>query len=215
MQRLAWKAAGMAAVVGGVVALMPGCESMYYGEEQQDLQAQQQVTLQQSVRQDTERADREVAALRAELRAFQENQKQLYGYIDELRQENGARAQEIEKLRSLVATLAAQVNAADGAWRNDMSSFKEKLAQDQSRAMKTLTTNVADEMARNLNQVKQAAESSRPAAGAATQEYTVAAGDTVSAIAKAFNITPASLCNANGIKGNVIRVGQKLKIPAK
>jgi nucleoid-associated protein YgaU len=215
MQRMAWKMAGMAVVVGGVVALLPGCESMYYSEGQQDLQEQQQMVAQQSVRQDAERADREVAALRGELRAFQDSQKQLYGYIDDLRQENGARAQEIEKLRGLVADLAARLNAADGNWREGMSSFKDKLAQDQDRAMKKFSNNVAEEMARNLNQVRQSAESSRPAPAAATQEYTVVAGDTVSAIAKAFNLSPASLCNANGIKGNVIRVGQKLKIPAK
>ena len=28
-------------------------------------------------------------------------------------------------------------------------------------------------------------------------------------------VTPAALCSANGVKGNVIRVGQKLKIPGK
>ncbi len=214
MQRLTWKAVGMAAVIGGVAALMPGCESMYVGEEP-DLQAQQQVTQQQTLLQDSERANRDVAALRADLHAFQESQKQLYTAIDELRQENSARAQEIEKLRSLVAALDSRVNTADGAWRNDMSSFKEKLAQDQTKAMTKLTGNLADEMARNLNRVQQSAESSRAASAAAAQEYTVQTGDTVGAIAKAFGITPAVLCSANGIKGNIIRVGQKLKIPAK
>lgn len=213
MQRVTWKSLGMTACIGGLMALMQGCESMYYNDSA-DLQAQQQVVLQQSVQQDTDRVNRDVAALRADLHAFQENQKQLYAVIDELRQENSARAQEIEKLRSLVAALDSRVNTADGAWRSDMSSFKEKLAQDQHKAMEKLTGNLADEMARNLNQVKQATESSR-AAAAPTQEYTVQANDTVSAIAKAFGITPAALCSANGIKGSTIRVGQKLKIPPK
>ena len=211
MLRMTRKAAGLA-VVGGLAALLSGCESMFYGGETEDLHLQQQAVSQPSPRQDVERTDRDVAALRADLHAFQETQKQLYSFIDELRQENGARAQEIEKLRSLVAALEARVNTADGAWRNDMSSFKEKLAQDQQKAMKTLTTNVADEMARSLNQVKQSADTSR---AAPAQEYTVQAGDTISAIAKAFGVTPAALCSANGVKGNVIRVGQKLKIPGK
>jgi predicted RNase H-like nuclease (RuvC/YqgF family) len=214
MQRKTWKAAGWAAVIGGLAALMQGCESMYYSEAE-DTQVQQQNLVQQAARQDADRASREVATLRADLHAFQESQKQLYTAIDELRQENSARAQEIEKLRSLVAALDARMNSSDGAWRNDMSSFKDKLAQDQQKAMNKLTINLADEMAKNLNQVKQSAESSRAAAQAAgAKEYTVQAGDTVSAIAKAFGITPAALTSANGIKGSTIRVGQKLKIPA-
>lgn len=214
MQRTTWKAAVVLAVSGGLAALMPGCES-FYDSGTADLQVQQQVTQQQSLRQDAERANRDVAALRADLHAFQESQKKLYTTIDDLSRENTARAQEIEKLRSLVAALDARMNTADGAWRSDMSSFKEKLAQDQQKAMKTITVNLADEMARNLNQVKQSAESSRAAQAASVQEFTVQAGDTVGAIAKAFGVTPAALCSANGIKGNVIRVGQKLKIPPK
>ena len=214
MQRMTWKATGMVAVIGGLAALMQGCESMYYSESA-DLQSQQQAVLQQSQRQTSEQAGREVAALRVDLHAFQESQKELYAAIVELRLENTARAQEIEKLRSLVAALDSRMNSSDGAWRNDMSSFKEKLAQDQQKAMIKLTDNMANEMAKSLNQVKQSAESSRPAPAAAGQEYTVQAGDTVSAIAKAFGVAPAALCSANGIKGNVIRVGQKLRIPAK
>ncbi|QFU74572.1 AMIN domain-containing protein [Halioglobus maricola] len=45
-------------------------------------------------------------------------------------------------------------------------------------------------------------------------EYTIARGDTLSAIAQRFNISLASLKTANGIDGSKIMVGQKLTIPA-
>jgi predicted RNase H-like nuclease (RuvC/YqgF family) len=213
MEHLTWKKAGYLAMAVGLGVLLQSCESWYYNEEQDLLLQQQQRAAQAAARQDSDRASREVAALRADLHAFQESQKQLYAVIDELRQENSARAQEIEKLRSLVASLDSRVSTADGAWRSEMGSFKERLAQDQQKAMTKLTGNLADEMARNLNQIRQANEGSR--AAAATQEYTVQAGDTISAIAKAFNLTPDALRAANGLKGDTIRVGQKLKIPGR
>ena len=213
MFRFPTQSAGFLAALGAAALLLQGCESMYYSEEQ-DIQLQRdRQQMQQVLQQDTDRSSREVATLRADLHAFQESQKQLYTVIDELRQENNARAQEIEKLRSLVASLESRVGATDSAWRNDMLSFKEKLGQEQQKAMTKLTSNLADEMARNLNQVRQANESAKAAASA--QEYTVQAGDTVSAIAKAFGVSPEALCSANGIQANKIRVGQRLKIPSR
>lgn len=46
--------------------------------------------------------------------------------------------------------------------------------------------------------------------------YIVKSGDTLSGIAKRFNVTVAELVSANGIKNpNLIRVGQVLMIPGK
>jgi len=214
MKRTTWRRAGQLAATVGLAVLMQGCESYYYDEEQ-DLLMQQQRAREVAARQDGDRSAREVAAIRADLHAFQENQKQLYTVIDELRQENNARAQEIEKLRSLVADLDSRVSNGNEAWRGEMASFKDRLAQEQQKAMTKLTGNLADEMARNLNQIRQASESARPApAATVTHEYTVQAKDTIGQIAKAFNITPDALRAANGLKGDTIRVGQKLKIPA-
>ncbi len=46
------------------------------------------------------------------------------------------------------------------------------------------------------------------------QQYTIARGDTLSAIAQRFNVSEADLRNRNGISGEKILVGQKLLIPA-
>lgn len=213
MKSITWKTVGRAAAVAGMAICMQGCESFYYNEEQDLLVQQERLRLQQTIRQGSDQTSRDLATLRTDLHAFQENQKQLYLVIDELRQENTARAQEIEKLRSLVAALDSRMSTSDNAWRSDMSSFREKLAQDQQKAMTKLTSNLADEMARNLNQIRQSAEVSRTAAN--TMEYTVQAGDTLSAIAKAFNVSPDAIRVANGFKGDIIRVGQRLKIPTR
>ncbi|MEH6587304.1 MAG: N-acetylmuramoyl-L-alanine amidase [Halioglobus sp.] len=45
-------------------------------------------------------------------------------------------------------------------------------------------------------------------------QYTIARGDTLSAIAQRFNVSLSSLKVSNGISGSTIRVGQKLTIPA-
>ncbi|NLF17179.1 MAG: LysM peptidoglycan-binding domain-containing protein [Lentisphaerae bacterium] len=213
MKTTTWKTVGRAAAVAGMALWMQGCESFYYNEEQDLLVQQERLQMQQTMRQSSDQTSRDLATLRTDLHAFQENQKQLYLVIDELRQENTARAQEIEKLRSLVAALDARMSTSDNAWRSDMSSFREKLAQDQQKAMTKLTSNLADEMARNLNQIRQSTETARAASSA--MEYTVQAGDTLSAIAKAFNVAPEAIRAANGLKGDIIRVGQRLKIPSR
>lgn len=54
-----------------------------------------------------------------------------------------------------------------------------------------------------------------PAARAGTgTEYVVQAGDTLSGLAVKFRVTVAAIRSANGLKSDVIRVGQKLVIPA-
>lgn len=45
------------------------------------------------------------------------------------------------------------------------------------------------------------------------REYTIARGDTLSAIAQRFRVSLKSLKQSNGLSGDTIRVGQKLQIP--
>ena len=44
-------------------------------------------------------------------------------------------------------------------------------------------------------------------------EYVAQKGDSLAAIAKAFNVSLTSLQKANGLKSTSLRVGQKLVIP--
>lgn len=45
-------------------------------------------------------------------------------------------------------------------------------------------------------------------------EYTIAQGDTLSAIAKRYNVSVSELREANGLNTSMIKVGQRIKIPA-
>ena len=52
-----------------------------------------------------------------------------------------------------------------------------------------------------------------PAPVAASQEYTVAKGDSLTRIAKKFGVSVADLKAANGLSSDAVKVGQKLVIP--
>ena len=44
-------------------------------------------------------------------------------------------------------------------------------------------------------------------------EYTVQQGDTLSLIAKAFGSTVQKIKELNGMKGDALRIGQKINVP--
>jgi LysM repeat protein len=45
--------------------------------------------------------------------------------------------------------------------------------------------------------------------------YKVRRGDTLSGIARKYNVSVATLRNVNGLRGNQIRIGQRLKVPSR
>jgi LysM repeat protein len=55
----------------------------------------------------------------------------------------------------------------------------------------------------------------RPTSGRPAISYTVRSGDTLSGIASRHGTTVAALRSANGIRGDMIRIGQRLKVPGK
>ena len=58
-------------------------------------------------------------------------------------------------------------------------------------------------------------QTKRPAQQATTRTHTVKKGESLSRIANKYGVTVAALKSANGLKGDNIQPGQKLKIPAK
>lgn len=65
--------------------------------------------------------------------------------------------------------------------------------------------------AEKLAAASKGAESADPSSGGGT--YVVASGDTLSSIAKKFGTSIAKLKSENGLKNNLLRVGQKLRLP--
>ena len=74
------------------------------------------------------------------------------------------------------------------------------------------TTKASEKKASAKKASKPAVKQAEPASGSG--EYTVQAGDVLGRIAKKFGVKSADIKEANGLKSDAIRVGQKLKIPS-
>ena len=98
-------------------------------------------------------------------------------------------------------TAAAAVPAASAA------SNRVSTAMDSST--RTQQTQQAGPAQQTRTQTK------RPAQQATTRTHTVKKGESLSRIANKYGVTVAALKSANGLKGDNIQPGQKLKIPAK
>lgn len=116
--------------------------------------------------------------------------------------------------------LAEQVKAQAGS----LSSLRKEIEANHEAVSKVLKKTV-DDTNQAIRQMQQqlGGQSSAPAAtGAATDDrstsiagtYVIQSGDTLTAIARSFNIRVDALMQANRITDpNAIRVGQELKIP--
>jgi LysM repeat protein len=69
--------------------------------------------------------------------------------------------------------------------------------------------------AKPVSEVAGSTETMDGAAASSTTAYTVKGGDTLTRIAKKFGTTAKAIRGANGLQSDVIKVGQKLKIPVK
>jgi LysM repeat protein len=199
--------------LGGVAVLIQGCAYWELAEER-DLRVHQEQMAQRRIatmRQENTKYQQELASIRADLRTLQDTQRRLMGVIDELRQENHTRAAQTQELQSLVAAMDSRMQTQDRQWRDRMQKLKQNLAEDQKRTMDAMAQSVATEITTAVEKVR----ASQPPPAAAYREYTVVAGDTLSAIAQAFGVTIDAIKDANGLKSDIIRVGQVLKIPSR
>jgi N-acetylmuramoyl-L-alanine amidase len=89
-------------------------------------------------------------------------------------------------------------------------------------ARKLSSPDYQDKMARAIQRGVEAWFTSHPPAGTLLawqraqrgQEYVIARGDTLSAIAQRFQVSVEALKSSNGLRSNTIRVGQTLIIPS-
>lgn len=98
--------------------------------------------------------------------------------------------QEIDALKASIAELRREMSAQRDGIVKDLSSRIAKIPQAQPRPVETTVVYNGPHI-----------------------EYTVAAGDTLSIIAQAFNTTVRKIKDMNGMKNDSIRIGQKLNIP--
>ena len=111
------------------------------------------------------------------------------------------------------------------AMKREIEDLKSNVSalQSQLADMKAQMTKQRGEIIAELSAVIKKAEASRPAPPppppvpsytGKTQIYAVQSGDTLSLIAEAFGTRISVIKELNNLKGDGIRVGQKLRVPA-
>lgn len=208
VQKMILSAVGIAAM-----GTFSGCVYLETSADR-DLRLQQETILRRQAagsRNENVRLTQELASLRTDLQAFQDSQRRLYAEIAQLQQDNQNRAEQIQELRGLVAAMESRLQTADTSWRSRMDKLKDALAQDQKRAIDAVSQSVGAEISRAVKEVQK----SQAASGGSYAEYTVAPGDTLSAIAQAAGVSVEAIKAANGLTSDVIRVNQVLKLPVR
>lgn len=145
--------------------------------------------LQQQAYTEMQRVSGQVDILQNNLSALQQRVGALEGGGDETK---GIR-QEIESLKASVAEL-----------RREMQSQREAIVRD-------LTARIAKMQTPPPAPPRQPTVEKRVIGP--HREYVVQSGDTLSLIAQAFDTTVAKIKEMNGLKSDVLRVGQKLNVP--
>ena len=113
--------------------------------------------------------------------------------------EQAGTSNETEALRQRIASLESTV----AALRKELSSQRGEIVKDLSSRLAKMP------QAAPAQQTK----SAETASSGPYREYVVASGDNLWLIAKAFNTTVPKIREMNGLKGDSLKVGQKIKVP--
>ena len=158
----------------------------------------------------------EEAQMREDSLIMQENMQRLKGQIEGLQLE-------VDRLRNDVDALRGNASRSS---QSDILSLQNKIS-DLDQRLRSLDAKsqrdkqeIVDKLSAKVAQVVGNSSSSRPKASTKKissegYEHVVQPGETLSAIAAAYNSRSADIIEANGLKdANQLRVGQKLFIPA-
>ena len=133
-------------------------------------------------------------------------------------------AGQVDILEQNQTELASRVAKAE-SMRREIEDLKASVTalQSQLADLKALVSRQRGEIVTELSGVIRKAEASRPAPASVpvssytgkTELYAVQPGDTLSLIAEAFGSKVSVIKELNSLKNDNIRVGQKLRVPAK
>ena len=176
-----------------------GCETMYNSSGRRqaaDTMAMRAAMERQQLTRDTEIA--KATAQSAEMQ-LQMLDTRLARLEDGVRQSQNANGADIAELKRETASLKGEIAAI----RADRETMKNEIINK-----------ISSEMAKLLAaQQKPAAPARAEAASLSGYEHKVQQGQTLSAIAHAYNVPVDKIKKANGLKTDMIRVGQTLFIP--
>ena len=119
-----------------------------------------------------------------------------------------------DELQRRIGTLEGNREAA--GMRQELDALKAAVAELR-RELQSQREEIVKDLSGRIAKIQAAAPISKPAAKRMVigphQEYIVQAGDTLSLIAQAFGTTVAKIKEMNGLKGDGLRIGQKLNLP--
>ena len=184
-----------------VLVAFSGCETMYNSSgrrQEADTAALRAAQERQQLSRDTEIA--KAAAQSAEVQ-LQQLDMRLSRLEDSLRQSQNANGADLAALQREISSLKSE----SAAIRADRETMKKEIVNE-----------ISTEVAKLLAAQQKAAAATAARAENASQsgyEHKVQSGQTLSAIAQAYGVSVEKIKKANGLKNDVIRVGQTLFIP--
>jgi LysM repeat protein len=159
--------------------------------------------------QEAARLGKEAAALRVEVATLQDRQRRLLSQVGELEDELAARDKQIKELNDQLSGAQSGRKTSDAEWQRRLDEQRGSLEAQNRKAQDAMAKKLAEEMAAAM---RKAEEESRKTTVASV--HTVRQGEVLSVIAAAYRVPLKKLMAVNGLKNDIIRVGQKLKIPA-
>ncbi len=185
------------------LAALSGCETLYNASsrrQEADTAALRAEMERQQISRDTEIA--RAAAQSAEVQ-LQQMDMRISRLEENLRQSSAANSGDIASLQRELASLKSETAAI----RADRDTMKREIVNE-----------ISSEVAKLLAAQQQKAAAAAAAARSEAQsqsgyEHKVQSGQTLSAIAQAYNVSVEKIKRANNLKSDVIRVGQTLFIP--
>ena len=132
---------------------------------------------------------------------------------------------QVDVLQSNLGDLQRRVGALEGGGdaskgiRQELDALKSSIAELR-REMQQMRGEIVRDLSGKMVQIQkqmQPPPAPKPTATKVVigphQEYTVQSGDTLSLIAQAFGTTVSKIKEMNNLKGDNLRVGQKLNLP--
>lgn len=162
------------------------------------------------------RLAREIAAMRSELRSVLEETQKLAFRVEALERENQLKDAQLKELQSLLSVLDGQISAADKQWLERMENLKRNMDSERDqrhKQLESLSSNLANELTKVQQRTTAATAPALPPGK--YKEFQIQKGDTLSTIAVSAGVTVQALKDANGLKSDVIRIGQTLRVPVK
>lgn len=152
--------------------------------------------------------DEQVNRISTSVNSMNETYSRLEGRVNELQRQTAAVVQQNQRLEQEIANLKKAFAAEQQARQTSIDKMAEQVAKETASAINSSRKAQAEAAAA-------AAPKGGPVGKGSFYEYTVQAGATLTTIAKAYSVQVSEIKEANSLKNDNIRVGQKLYIPKK